>query len=123
MEERDLVAIRAEVFSRVRNILYERYGEYVPATLIDEGSGAEGVVKFARRVESFRSDEDLLDLFDALKKIFDGSYGRCLFCRSDIGTQKLMGNPLAKFCDACEKMLNPEYTDEGSHRSSNEFNG
>ena len=123
MEEKDLVAVRTEIFSRVRTILYERYGEYIPGSLIEDESGADGIAQFARRAESFRSDEDLLDLFDALRKIFEGSYGRCLFCHGEIDTERLLANPLAKFCAACEKMLNPEYTETKTDTHSNDFGG
>jgi RNA polymerase-binding transcription factor DksA len=110
MDAKSLASLRNEIFSRVRSILYERYGEFVPAALIEDESQSENAVKTIRRVESFKADQDLLDLFEALEKIFSGNYGYCLFCRKEIDLSKLSRNPLAKFCDGCERILSPSYT-------------
>ncbi len=109
MDAKNLAVLRNEIFSRVRSILYERYGEFVPVSLIEDESRSENAVKTIRRVESFKADEDLLDLFEALEKVFAGNYGHCLFCRKEIEFQKLNRNPLAKFCDSCERILSPCY--------------
>ncbi len=110
MEAENLAILRKEIFSRVRSILFERYGESIPTSLIENEPRNENAVKTIRRVESFRADEDLLDLFEALEKVFSGSYGRCLFCRKEIEFSKLRRNPLAKFCDNCERILNPSFS-------------
>lgn len=110
MEAEKLAVLRKEIFSRVRSILYERYGEFVPASLIESEPRNGNAVKTIRRAESFRADEDLLDLFEALEKVFSGNYGRCLFCRKEIEFAKLNKNPLAKFCDDCERILNPNFS-------------
>lgn len=107
MDTESLVALRDEIFTRIRAILYDRYGEYVPASMIENQSQTEAAVKKIERLESFKADEDLLDLFEALHKIFVGSYGHCLFCRSEIDFSKLKSNPLLRFCDDCERILNP----------------
>jgi RNA polymerase-binding transcription factor DksA len=114
MEAKNLAVLRNEIFSRVRSILYERYGEFVPASLIEDESQSENAVKTIRRVESFKADEDLLDLFEALQKVFSGNYGTCLFCRKEIEFSKLNRNPLAKFCDDCERILSPSYSSGGT---------
>lgn len=110
MDAKNLAVLRNEIFSRVRSILYERYGEFVPASLIENESQGESAVRTIKRVESFKADEDLLDLFEALEKVFSGNYGHCLFCRKEIAFSKLSRNPLAKFCDDCERILNPNFT-------------
>lgn len=110
MDPKNLAVLRNEIFARVRTILYERYGEYVPASLVEDESQGDNAVKTIRRVESFKADEDLLDLFEALKKVFSGNYGYCLFCRKEIDFTKLHKNPLAKFCDNCERILSPSYS-------------
>lgn len=110
MDAKNLAILRNEIFSRVRTILYERYGEFVPASLVENEFQSETAVKTIRRAESFKADEDLLDLFEALEKVFTGNYGYCLFCRKEIEFSKLSRNPLAKFCDDCERILNPSYS-------------
>lgn len=109
MDAKNLAVLRNQIFSRVRSILYERYGEFVPASLVETDSQSETAVKTIKRVESFKADQDLLDLFEALEKVFNGNYGYCLFCRKEIDFPKLNRNPLAKFCDECERILSPNY--------------
>lgn len=114
MDAKNLAVLRNEIFSRVRTILYERYGEFVPASLVENEFQNETAVKTIKRAESFKADEDLLDLFEALEKVFTGNYGYCLFCRKEIEFSKLSRNPLAKFCDDCERILNPTYSSGGT---------
>ncbi len=109
MDEKNLAVLKGEIFSRVRSILSERYGEFVPAHLVESESQSESAVREMERFESFKADEDLLDLFDALQKVFTGNYGYCLFCRNEIEFSKLRKNPLARFCDECERILSPTY--------------
>lgn len=109
MDEKNLAVLKGEIFSRVRSILSERYGELVPAHLVESESQSEYTVREMERLESFKADEDLLDLFDALQKLFTGNYGYCLFCRNEIEFSKLRKNPLARFCDECERILSPTY--------------
>ena len=110
MDAKNLAVLRNEIFTRVRTILYERYGEFVPASLVENESQRETAVRTIKRAESFKADEDLLDLFEALEKVFTGNYWYCLFCRKEIEFSKLSRNPLAKFCDDCERILNPSYS-------------
>ena len=98
--------IKDEIFSRIQTILFDRYGEYVPASSVEDFSETESSVKEIDRLESFKADEDLLELFEALRKVYIGSYGYCLFCRNEIDSSKLRSNPLSRFCDDCEKILN-----------------
>ncbi len=114
MDAKNLAVLRNEIFSQVRAILYERYGEFVPASLVENGLQTEAVARTIERFESFKADEDLLDLFEALQKAFGGNYGQCLFCHNEIEFSKLQRNLLAKFCDNCERVLNPSYSTGGS---------
>ena len=38
----------------------------------------------------------------ALRKIADGSYGRCTSCEEDIGAARLKGRPVADLCIDCK---------------------
>lgn len=119
MEKKELSAVRSEIFLRIRSALDDRYGEFVPASLIEDECSKEDITTLFSRIESFRSDEDLIDLFDALKKIYDGNFGRCLFCRSEIAFQRLIENPLVKFCGDCERLLNPRHPSVETFRGEN----
>ncbi len=110
MEMNNLATIRSEIFSRVREILFERYGETIPVSIVEGEIRADTAAKIIKRYESFRADEDLIDLLDALETVFEGRYGHCLLCHAEIAFEKLRRNPLAKFCDDCEKSLSPGYS-------------
>ncbi len=107
MDKESLEVIRDDVISRIRAIVFERYGEFIPTSLIDGNSQSEAAVKVLERIESFKADEDLLDLFEVFHKIVIGNYGNCLLCRRAIDLGKLRSNVLAKFCDECERILSP----------------
>ena len=101
--------LRDDVFSRIRSIVFDRYDQDIPASLIEDYSRPDVALNAIRRFESFKADTDLLDLFEAFHKIMIGNYGNCLFCRREIDVSKLMGNPLTRFCDECERILNLSY--------------
>ncbi|HUI29094.1 MAG TPA: TraR/DksA C4-type zinc finger protein [Candidatus Acidoferrales bacterium] len=106
MDQENLNTLRGGIFSRIRNIVLDRYGQDIPMSLIEDYPQTEAALKRIERLKSFKADDDLLNLFEAFHKIVTGSYGHCLFCRKEIDVQKLRSNPLAKFCDECEKTLN-----------------
>lgn len=52
------------------------------------------------------SEGDILyDINEALKRIEDGSYGRCLECDKPISTKRLKAVPHTKYCIKCQSML------------------
>jgi hypothetical protein len=107
MEKEELAGIRDAVFSRIRTIVYDRYGEFIPASLFDEYSGAEASLKAMEWFESFKADADLVELFETFHRIMTGNYGGCLLCRKEIEPARLKENPVARFCDECVKVLAP----------------
>ena len=104
-----LAELRNEILFRVHEVLNDRYGESVPTPLWDSNAKKEDAFKAIERLESFKSDDDLIDLLEALRKTFTGDYGHCLSCGEQIELPKLLKNPLVKFCDKCEKVLNVNY--------------
>ena len=48
---------------------------------------------------------DLRDIENALKRIADGSYGRCKYCKKDIEIERLKIRPESTACVSCKKML------------------
>lgn len=48
-------------------------------------------------------EHELKDIDDALKKIQDGSYGKCEFCGNDIDIERLKAIPSVKLCIDCEE--------------------
>jgi len=43
-------------------------------------------------------DEQLRDVEGALKRLDEGSYGRCEICGKDIGDERLRARPEARYC-------------------------
>lgn len=43
-------------------------------------------------------DEQLRDVGDALRRVDEGTYGRCEICGKDIGDERLRARPEARFC-------------------------
>jgi len=109
MDNESLKSIRDIVFSRIREIVFDRYHEFIPPNLIDSPLEGESSLKAIEGFESFKADVDLLELFEALRKIVRGTYGYCLLCRKDIDVVKLKANPVAKFCDECARILGLSY--------------
>ncbi len=48
-------------------------------------------------------EHELKDIDDALKKIDDGSFGKCEFCGKDIDIERLKAIPSVKLCIDCEE--------------------
>lgn len=43
-------------------------------------------------------DEQLRDVEGALKRLDDGTYGRCEICGKDVGDERLRARPEARYC-------------------------
>ena len=52
--------------------------------------------------------ETLLDIEEALKRIEDKTYGKCLSCGRKIGKKRLSVVPYAKFCLKCKRRQEEE---------------
>jgi RNA polymerase-binding transcription factor DksA len=50
----------------------------------------------------------LRELNDALDRLMDGGYGRCTICREQIDTKRLIANPAASLCIACQRNADGE---------------
>jgi RNA polymerase-binding transcription factor DksA len=109
MDKGFLAEIRNEIILRVHEVLNDRYGESVPMSLWDIGAKKEEAFETIKRLESFKSDDNLIHLLEALRQTITGDYGRCLSCGEQIELPKVLKNPLAKFCDNCENVLRMKY--------------
>lgn len=52
--------------------------------------------------------EGLKNIQKALKKIKDGSYGKCEMCKEEISIERLKVKPHAKFCISCREIYEKE---------------
>lgn len=51
---------------------------------------------------------DFKEIEQALQRLNDGTYGRCLECEEDINWQRLVAIPETAFCRECKKALEKE---------------
>lgn len=67
---------------------------------IDAASSESGLAFIGRLRER---EQVLLQKIDAaLRKIDSGTYGTCISCDEDIGTQRLLARPVADLCIDCK---------------------
>ncbi|MFH1030430.1 MAG: TraR/DksA C4-type zinc finger protein [bacterium] len=67
-----------------------------------EESAAE-VAAFSDNLSLERKLEKTLeDVNSALKRIEDGTYGKCRYCGKDIGEQRLLARPISGACIECK---------------------
>ena len=53
-------------------------------------------------------EKALRDVTGALKRIDDGTYGTCKYCKTDVAEARLKARPTASSCIACKKTLTQE---------------
>lgn len=53
-------------------------------------------------------EKSLRDVKDALKRIDDGTYGICKYCKKEIPVQRLEARPTSSACIECKKALTQE---------------
>lgn len=106
-----LLAKRAEIVGEIDSIkktamnttLTEASGDLSTHTyhMADQGTDAE------EREKSFyfasKSGRFLYHLDEALRRIADGTYGKCATCGQDISIARLEAVPHARFCISCKE--------------------
>ena len=50
-------------------------------------------------------EKDLRDIKDALKRIKDGTYGKCKYCGKEISKERLLARPVSSACIECKRKL------------------
>jgi hypothetical protein len=66
MDKGFLAELRNEILFRVHKVLNDRYGDSVPSSLWDGEVNKEDAFEAIRRIESFKSDENLIHLLETL---------------------------------------------------------
>jgi DnaK suppressor protein len=64
--------------------------------------GAPGPERGAAPALTTSSRQELTDIAHALRRMADGSYGTCEFCRHEIPIERLESLPQARYCLPCE---------------------
>ncbi len=50
-------------------------------------------------------EKDIKDIDSTLKRIKDGTYGTCKYCKKEIGEKRLLARPVSSACIACKNKL------------------
>lgn len=87
--------IREIILGRIATILNDVYRDSI-TELSEESISAK---------LAFKADPQLNELRLALERMKRGDYGRCIFCKGDIGDDTLERNPTAHFCEQCSGVL------------------
>ncbi len=70
----------------------------------EEGDNIQERAQYEENIASEQQLEvDLMRVENALKRIENGTYGKCLKCGGDISEERLMVFPSAENCIECEK--------------------
>lgn len=100
-----LEADRASVEHQLEELGATVSGDRVDLS-VDDGF-ADSAAATAERSETLSLVDQLSashrDIIDALRKMDDGSYGRCERCGRDIAEERLEAIPSARLCVACKQ--------------------
>ena|SRR5215813_1362573 len=76
----------------------------------DDADAPQHLAKKELRARSIESDfQTMQSIREALQRMEEGTYGRCLFCDRAISAQRLEAKPWASCCDACEEEAEREH--------------
>jgi DnaK suppressor protein len=115
MREQKIAEIRKTLLGRRQELLSEfRTRNAEAADLIDQGvpdvgdQGLTGSLQDLLHLLSDNAREEIIQIDDALDRINDASYGRCLRCNEPITIQRLEVRPQARHCIDCKEILERE---------------
>lgn len=75
----------------------------------DEDENANEVAQYSNNLSLENELEKAVrDLRNALKRIDDGTYGKCKYCKDEIEEARLRARPTSTSCIACKKTLTQE---------------
>lgn len=84
------------------NTTYQDFGD-------DEDENANEIAAYSNNLAlEGELEKELRDINGALKRIEDGAYGTCKYCKSSINEDRLRARPTASSCVACKKTLTQE---------------
>ncbi len=121
MTKEKKIHVSKDVLNKIKKELETRR-DSLKSELADIAN-ADGSVKFeeygnkadenAQEIEKYTTDiatekvleSTLRDIESALKRIEDGTYGKCKYCGIDIPEKRLLARPVASACVECKTKL------------------
>jgi DnaK suppressor protein len=114
-------ALRARLLDQRRE-MYDLYNQDIRAGQESADDGTEDIVDRAnnhynRELMFSLSDSErqrLLQIEDALRRLDEGSYGRCANCAGPINPRRLEAVPWTRFCIDCQELVERGMIEEAS---------
>lgn len=114
-------ALRTRLLEQRRE-MYDLYNQDVRAGQESADDGTEDIVDRAnnhynRELMFSLSDSErqrLLQIEDALRRLDEGSYGRCANCAGPINPRRLEAVPWTRFCIDCQELVERGMIEEAS---------
>jgi DnaK suppressor protein len=114
-------ALRTRLLDQRRE-MYDLYNQDVRAGQESADDGTEDIVDRAnnhynRELMFSLSDSErqrLLQIEDALRRMDEGSYGRCANCAGPINPRRLEAVPWTRFCIDCQELVERGMIEEAS---------
>jgi len=102
---------KEEIKKTLNNIAVEdpdiegNYDAKHPNLGTEEGDNVQEIAQYeTNRASEQQLEVDLMRVENALKRIEDGTYGKCQECDGDISEERLMAFPSAENCIKCENL-------------------
>jgi RNA polymerase-binding transcription factor DksA len=73
-----------------------------------ESEASEEYAREIRWLHRGQLEGRLREVNDALDRLIDGAYGRCIDCREEIDSRRLMADPAAARCVMCQRTIESE---------------
>lgn len=114
-------ALRSRLLDQRRE-MYDLYNQDIRAGQESADDGTEDIVDRAnnhynRELMFSLSDSErqrLLQIEDALRRMDEGSYGRCANCSGPINPRRLEAVPWTRFCIDCQELVERGMIEEAS---------
>lgn len=113
LDKKTIDSIKSELLAREKQLQED----------LDEIVAAGGAVKFpeygsksdenAQEIDEYTKnlatekvlESSLKDVRGALARIEDGTYGKCKYCKQEIGKKRMLARPVASACIECKTKL------------------
>jgi len=93
-------------FTKKDEFIKDNYRSEFPDYGDKEDENAEEIAQYTDNLSiEFSLEKTLRDINKALKRIEDGSYGKCAYCGQEIAEDRLMARPTSNACVECKEKL------------------
>lgn len=109
LEEKGRIENDLSKFSKRNNKTADGYDTNFPEYGDKEDENAAEIAEYAAEVPLEESlEKTLRDNAQAFKRLEDGSYGICKYCKKPIDEKRLLARPTSNACITCKKAITQE---------------